>query len=61
MQLEAGAIGGRMYLASYAQRLGATGLTFFDDDVTQFFSPHADGKSTIFLVAIGKARKHKSG
>ena len=33
VQLEAGAIGGRMYLASYAQRLGATGLTFFDDDV----------------------------
>jgi hypothetical protein len=30
VQLEAGAIGGRMYLAAYAQRLGATGLTFFD-------------------------------
>ena len=56
-QLEAGTIGGRMYLASYAQRLGATGLTFFDDDVVQFFSPHAEGKSAIFLVAIGKAMK----
>src|SRR5208282_3055317 len=33
IQLEAGAIGGRMYLASYAERLGSTGLTFFDDDV----------------------------
>lgn len=54
-QLEAGTIGGRMYLASYAQRLGATGLTFFDDDVVNFFSPHAAGKSAIFLVAIGKA------
>ena len=30
VQLEAGAIGGRMYLAAYAQRLGATGLTFFE-------------------------------
>ena len=36
--LEAGTIGGRMYLAAYAQRLGSTGLTFFDDDVTHFFS-----------------------
>ena len=54
VQLEAGAIGGRMYLATYALRLGATGLTFFDDDVTNFFSPHAKGKSAVFLLAIGK-------
>jgi SagB-type dehydrogenase family enzyme len=57
VQLEAGVIGGRMYLAAYAQRLGATGLTFFDDDVTNFFSPHAKGKSAIFLIAIGKPMK----
>jgi SagB-type dehydrogenase family enzyme len=57
IQLEAGAIGGRMYLATYAQRLGATGLTFFDDDVTNFFSPRAKGKSVIFLLAIGKPLK----
>jgi SagB-type dehydrogenase family enzyme len=60
VQLEAGAIGGRMYLAAYAQRLGATGLTFFDDDVIDFFSPHAKGKSAIFLLAIGKSLKRKS-
>jgi len=54
-QLEAGIIGGRLYLAAYALRLGATGLTFYDDDVTEFFSPHAQGKSAIFLVAIGKS------
>ncbi len=54
VQLEAGAIGGRMYLAAYAQRLGATGLTFFDDDVANFFSPHAKGQSAIFLLAIGR-------
>jgi len=59
VQLEAGAIGGRMYLAAYAQRLGATGLTFFDDDVIDFFSPHAKGKSAIFLLAIGKSLKRK--
>ena len=57
VQLEAGILGGKMYLGSYAHRLGATGLTFFDDDVTAFFSPHAKGKSAIFLVAIGKGRK----
>ncbi|MGH9524248.1 MAG: SagB/ThcOx family dehydrogenase [Terriglobales bacterium] len=56
-QLEAGVIGGRMYLATYAQRLGATGLTFFDDDAVQFFSPHAQGKNAIFLVAVGRAKR----
>jgi SagB-type dehydrogenase family enzyme len=57
VQLEAGTIGGRIYLAVYAQHLGATGLTFFDDDVIEFFSPHAKGKSAIFLLAIGKPLK----
>jgi SagB-type dehydrogenase family enzyme len=56
-QLEAGILGGRLYLAAYALRLGATGLTFFDDDVTNFFSPHAAGKSAIFLVALGKGMR----
>jgi SagB-type dehydrogenase family enzyme len=60
VQLEAGAIGGRMYLAAYAQHLGASGLTFFDDEVIEFFSPHAEGKSAIFLLAIGKALKRKA-
>ena len=57
VQLEAGFIGGRIYLAAYAQHLGATGLTFFDDDVTSFFLPHAKDKSAIFLLAIGKPLK----
>jgi len=52
-QLEGGLIGGRVYLASYALGLGATGLTFFDDAVTEFFSPHASGKSVMFLAAFG--------
>lgn len=52
-QLEAAIVGGRLYLAAYALGLGATGLTFLDDDVTQFFSPHAAGKSVMFLVAAG--------
>jgi SagB-type dehydrogenase family enzyme len=60
VQLEAGAIGGRMYLASYAQGLGATGLTFLDDDVINFFSPHAKDKSAIFLLAIGEPLKRRA-
>jgi SagB-type dehydrogenase family enzyme len=56
-QLEAGIIGGKLYLGAYGQRLGATGLTFYDDDVTSFFSPHAEGKSAIFLTAVGRSAK----
>jgi hypothetical protein len=52
-QLEAAVVGGRLYLAACALGFGATGLTFFDDDVTHFFSPHAAGKSVMFLVAAG--------
>ena len=57
VQLEAGILGGKLYLAAYAERLGATGLTFYDDDVTRFFSPHAEGKSAIFLMAVGESVK----
>jgi len=57
VQLEAGALGGKLYLAAYAQQLGATGLTFYDDDVVKFFSPHAEGKTAIFLVALGKSAR----
>ena len=57
VQLEAGIIGGKLYLGAYALHLGATGLTFYDDEVVRFFSPHAAGKSAIFLVALGKSIK----
>jgi len=57
-QLDASIAAGRLYLAAYALGLGATGLTFFDDDVTRFFSPHAEGKSVMFLIALGhRARR----
>jgi len=52
-QLEAAIAGGKLYLAAYALGLGATGLTFFDDEVTEFFSPQASGASVMFLVATG--------
>jgi SagB-type dehydrogenase family enzyme len=51
--LEAGILGGRAYLASYALGRGATGLTFYDDDTTKFFAPHAEGKSPLLMVAVG--------
>jgi nitroreductase len=56
-QLEASLAAGRMYLAAYAQGFGASGLTFFDDAVTDFFSPHAQGKNVMFLIALGKKQK----
>jgi SagB-type dehydrogenase family enzyme len=58
-QLEAGILGGKLYLAAYAQDLGASGLTFYDDDVVDFFSPHAAGKSAIFLTCLGKSASRK--
>jgi len=55
--LEAGFTGGRLYLAAYAQRFGATGLTFYDRDVVAFFSPHAAGKDALFVTALGRSVK----
>lgn len=56
-QLAAAIEAGKLYLAAYALGLGATGLTFFDDDVTAFFSPHAAGKSVMFLMALGRPHR----
>jgi SagB-type dehydrogenase family enzyme len=56
-QLEAGMLGGNLYLGGYAQKIGASGLTFYDDDVVNFFAPHAKGKSAIFLVSLGHPAK----
>jgi SagB-type dehydrogenase family enzyme len=62
-QFEAGVIAGKIYLSAYAQQLGASGSTFFDDAVTEFFSPHAKDKSTMIAVGAGvpgyKARPGK--
>ena len=58
-QLDASITAGKIYLAAYAQRLGASGLTFYDDQVSGFFSPHAEGKSVMFLVALGKRARRR--
>jgi SagB-type dehydrogenase family enzyme len=50
-QLDAGIVAGRLYLASYACRFGATGLTFYDDEVRRFFDTEAE---PMMVVAIGR-------
>ena len=39
--------------AAYALRIGSSGSTFFDDAVTEFFSPHASNKSTMIAIGVG--------
>ena len=62
-QLEGGIVAGKIYLSAYALGLGASGSTFYDDAVTEFFSPHAKEKSTMIAVGLGvpayKARPGK--
>jgi SagB-type dehydrogenase family enzyme len=53
VQMEAGVLGGKLYLSAYALGLGASGLTFFDDMTVDFFRPHARGKDAIFVTALG--------
>jgi SagB-type dehydrogenase family enzyme len=60
-QLEAGTIAGKLYLGAYGHRFGATGLTFFDDEVERFFSPDAAGKACMLVVAIGDSPRLRSG
>ena len=55
--LEAGLIGGRLYLGAYGQRFGASGLTFYDRAVVEFFSPDAAGKDALFVTALGRSRR----
>lgn len=53
-QLEGGIVSGKTYLAAQAYGLGATGLTFFDDEATEFFSPSAAVKSCVLVTAVGE-------
>ena len=52
-QLEGGIVAGKIYLSAYSLDLGASGSTFYDDAVTEFFSPHAKEKSTMIAVGLG--------
>ena len=50
-QLEAGIVAGRIYLGAYACRFGATGLTFYDDEVRKFFDTSME---PMLAVAVGR-------
>ena len=52
-QFESGIIAGKIYLSAYSQGIGASGSTFYDDAVIEFFSPHAKDKETMIAVGIG--------
>ena len=60
VNLAAGLLGGRLYLGAYGLGLGATGLTFYDDDVVRFFEPDAAGKDAIFVTALGPAARRRA-
>jgi hypothetical protein len=55
-QVEAALFGSRMQLAAHALKFGAVGSTSPDDEVTAFFSPHAAGKSFMFVGVYGRKR-----
>lgn len=55
-QLEAALAYGRLHLATRPFRLGAVGSTSLDDEVEEFFSPHAAGKSFLFVTVFGTRR-----
>jgi SagB-type dehydrogenase family enzyme len=48
--VEAGVVEGRLHLAAAARGLGATGLTFYDDEVGRFF---ATGLAPLLVTAVG--------
>jgi SagB-type dehydrogenase family enzyme len=52
-QFESGIIAGMIYLSAYNQNIGASGSTFYDDAVSEFFSPHAKDKDVMIAVGIG--------
>ena len=53
VQMEAGITAGKIYLLSYASGLGASGSTFYDNEVIEFFSPHAKQKETLIAIGVG--------
>jgi SagB-type dehydrogenase family enzyme len=55
--LEAGLTGGRAYLAAYAQGFGASGLTFYDGDVVEFFGSAGEPLDAIFVTALGRSAR----
>ena len=57
--LDASIRAGRVYLAAYALGLGATGLTFYDDEVVDAVGA-SPGSAVTFLVAVGVPWQNRS-
>lgn len=55
-QLESAIRGGKLQLATHALGLGTVGTTSLDDEVINFFSPAAAGKSYMFALVFGQRR-----
>lgn len=60
-QFQAALYASRLHLGTHALRLGAVGSTSLDDEVIDFFSPHAAGKSYLFILTFGKRRRRNEG
>ena len=56
-QLEGALHAGKLHLGTHALGLGAVAATAFDDEVTDFFSPHADGQDYMFVTVFGRRRR----
>ncbi|SDU55566.1 SagB/ThcOx family dehydrogenase [Jiangella alkaliphila] len=55
-QLTSALQAGRLHLGTHALGLGAVGSTSADDEVVEFFSPHAAGKTYLFVTVFGVRR-----
>ncbi len=60
-QLEGALHAGRLHLGTHAVGLGAVGSTAYDDEVVEFFSPHAAGKDYCFVTVFGRRRRTATG
>lgn len=56
-QIESALYAGKLHVGSHALGLGAAGSGSFDDEVIDFFSPHAAGKSYLFVQTFGLKRR----
>lgn len=59
-QTEGSLLASKLHLATHAVGLGAVGSTSVDNDVIDFFSPHAAGKSYMFILTFGLRRRRKT-
>lgn len=56
-QIESALYAGKVHVGTHALGLGAAGTGSFDDEVIAFFSPHAAGKSYLFVQTFGLKRR----